>query len=462
MYCEKCGREVKKGEKFCIGCGNPIIQKTSKDNSPKGTKFAYIILPVIAAIGVLTVGILVYNKVIYPKIQYDKAETLLKEGEYQKALEKFDSLGGYKDAKERVEEVKLEIKYKEAEELLAKYEYQAAADQFVELGNYKDAKERLKNFVFQVKTNDAEGISYDYELDEKGNLTRVTRRWEKAQSTKVAEYQYNENNMMIYATITENSGDGTMSEEKHTYEYDSHNNLTMHDIVTGEYAGERTTYKYSYDENDNRIQKIEYGYDDISGYSRVYEEDNYEYDDKGNLISCEEKIDDREYQVKYEYDGEGNMIKETKTGSPPDEYSKEERGIRQYTYENNKEKEYNFYDISNEAEPTEKNLYEYDEKQKIIKWTSQSNLGTENVVYETWTYQLDKYGNPTQIVRVADNGVVQKGNEQDITYQITGYQEKRYQSTDESPEEARRKKANIIYDWHSYVLDTSTGAMNRY
>lgn len=84
---------------------------------------------------------LVNQKVIQPSMTYKTAESLMMDGNYEEAIEKFSELENYKDAPGRI----LEAKYMLAGNLVEEKEYDAARKIYKELGDYQDAAEKEKS-----------------------------------------------------------------------------------------------------------------------------------------------------------------------------------------------------------------------------------------------------------------------------------------------------------------------------
>ena len=53
MICNKCGNEVKDGEKFCSKCGKKVKNNSQRK---KGSKLIYILIPIVSII-IVIVGI---------------------------------------------------------------------------------------------------------------------------------------------------------------------------------------------------------------------------------------------------------------------------------------------------------------------------------------------------------------------------------------------------------------------
>jgi tetratricopeptide (TPR) repeat protein len=81
--------------------------------------------------------------------QYAEAETLLDAGKYDDAVEAFEALGDYSDAKNMVIYCRNEQLYSEITELLSNGNTANAYLLLQELGEYKDSTEMMENLVFE-------------------------------------------------------------------------------------------------------------------------------------------------------------------------------------------------------------------------------------------------------------------------------------------------------------------------
>ena len=126
----------------------PVVQPASgpgyakaKDHS--GRKLnrkmtAEIVALAVVGVAIITVaGFLVWKRVIAPSREYNRACSLLEEGEYDDAIDIFESLGDYKDSSDRI----TESRYEKACSNLEDEEYLTAEELFRELGDYRNSEE---------------------------------------------------------------------------------------------------------------------------------------------------------------------------------------------------------------------------------------------------------------------------------------------------------------------------------
>ena len=77
-------------------------------------------------------------------IDYKKATKLYNNGEWNEAIEIFESLGSYEDSKDMVNA----CNYEKATELYENKEYDEAIEIFESLGEYKDSADRIKEYIY--------------------------------------------------------------------------------------------------------------------------------------------------------------------------------------------------------------------------------------------------------------------------------------------------------------------------
>ncbi len=82
-YCTKCGTVLELNQKFCTGCGATTELSKFNTRKKKNGKIAIIITSAILAIALL-IGV---GSIVFPKI-FVSTETLMSQGEYEKAFER--------------------------------------------------------------------------------------------------------------------------------------------------------------------------------------------------------------------------------------------------------------------------------------------------------------------------------------------------------------------------------------
>ena len=151
IICAACGEKNDSSYSFCKNCGRPLNQSktlagtaknetylnTASQNADGKQKKLPLLIAGLAAVGVAAL-FLVNQKIIQPSMTYKTAESLMADGNYEEAVEKFSELEDYKDAPGRL----LEAKYMLAGALVEEKEYDAARKIYKELGDYQDAAEK--------------------------------------------------------------------------------------------------------------------------------------------------------------------------------------------------------------------------------------------------------------------------------------------------------------------------------
>ncbi|MBQ7309581.1 MAG: hypothetical protein IJW87_05325 [Clostridia bacterium] len=149
------------------------------------------------------------------------------------------------------------------------------------------------------------------EYDESGNIVKATIQTND--STYTNTYTYDEQNYLIAAEkyVCDSWGDWNSTPYSYTYSYDANGNLAEESYSYTDYYEYTTTYIYN--ENDDLINKVFYGYGQNSN---------------GDLIKM---VDD---SYGYEYDANGYLVmkKETYTKYPGKDY--ERQTITQFLYTN--------------------------------------------------------------------------------------------------------------------------------
>ncbi len=175
IICVACGEKNDSSYSFCKNCGRPLNQsktlvgtaknetylKTASQNTDGKQKKSPLLIAGIAAVGVAAL-FLVNQKIIQPSMTYKTAESLMADGNYEEAVEKFSELEDYKDAPGRL----LEAKYMLAGALVGEKEYDAARKIYKELGDYQDAAEKEESAKDLQYVEGNEVIFGTYEQDD--------------------------------------------------------------------------------------------------------------------------------------------------------------------------------------------------------------------------------------------------------------------------------------------------------
>lgn len=141
--CDEIQKLFAERNKKCKILKNFPEPKPQTDNS--GIKIAALGFGVV---NILIVFALVLYFVIIPTAKYNDAITLFNNGEYEQAIEAFESLGNFKESKFKIneaEEALKEEKYALAEDCYKKQEYIEAIKIFNSLDGYKDSKDKIEH-----------------------------------------------------------------------------------------------------------------------------------------------------------------------------------------------------------------------------------------------------------------------------------------------------------------------------
>ena len=249
-------------------------------------------------------------------------------------------------------------KYSEALGLIETGDYSAAYQMLEELGDYKDCKVLLKRFRYvPVKATDSTTHQVaEFSYNENNLLSRYVVTYhdgsqyvstftydsngkliKDAGSLSVTDYVYDFNGNLIKETYTPTYGRETVLE----YTYDANGNLIkkvdggivydftydtngflIREVVTYSFWGS-SNYEYIYDTNGNLIRDV---YTDSDGYNAT---SDYVYDAKGNLLKeTYTNSDGIKKDLDYTYDANNRVTKKTETNS------KDQKSTTDYTYDN--------------------------------------------------------------------------------------------------------------------------------
>lgn len=232
---------------------------------------------------------------------YNRAVYFTEHGVFYEAIRTFESLDGYKDSAEQIEKVKsmqLEADYQTALSFLEEKEYEKAKKIFEELGDYKDCTERVSRFVPMLVKETCgfpqNSYSKTYEYDFSGQLIKIATR---ATLANVEEFFYDDEGKLAKTVKTYDSG------KVETSEYDDRGNLVR---LTSD--GYEANYSYEYDPDGNMLLKR--FFEVKNGDTGRIQDWKYSYDD-GKLRTTEFFIDEEPISVKrYEYEKNGNCKRE--------------------------------------------------------------------------------------------------------------------------------------------------------
>ncbi len=206
ITCPECGQEMPKKAKACQNCGCP--NKAMKVKRRKTT--LKILLSIILLVAV-AVGTLIVIRYITDKKNeeiYAEAEQLLKEGDYEKSEEKYQSISGYKDATEKR---KLLRAYNQGIQYYNENNYKDAFELFEAVGDFADSQKYEKQMIWESIILDclssAREAFYNPETWTVNNIFVYTKR-----GIAIGEqlYQLSGENPVVVMEGTIKAKDGTM------------------------------------------------------------------------------------------------------------------------------------------------------------------------------------------------------------------------------------------------------------
>lgn len=146
IQCYTCGKEISDQAEKCPYCGY-ILNKQTEKSKPK-QKIVIIIIAIIIFVSLCGIGgYFGYNYYIVPMNHYKKAEAFLKDNKFEEAVKEFKSAGKYKDAAEKINQVKYEW--------AGNADVEKAIELYSELGDYKDSKDKLADAEKEKEKQDA-------------------------------------------------------------------------------------------------------------------------------------------------------------------------------------------------------------------------------------------------------------------------------------------------------------------
>ena len=164
QHCEKRAEEEQAKREAEAERQRKIKEREEKARAAKMRKIGILMAAVAAAV----CAVLVVTKVIIPNSHYQKALSYMENGDYDRAMQLFSELAGYKDSAEKAqtcsEQTVLENAYVDANTLLSNGQYDDAIAAFGEISTYKDAAEKIeqaKQLQYQDALADLENGNYE-------------------------------------------------------------------------------------------------------------------------------------------------------------------------------------------------------------------------------------------------------------------------------------------------------------
>lgn len=409
MFCEKCGKEIKNGAKFCAYCGAaqtgktmPRVQAVSQPVKQAGAETRKTSkAPLLVGVGVVAIAAAGYFVGI-PMLHHHQWKTNMQAAAECLANEDYS---GALQALEAADE--------------AEADRQETALQFARAyagsGNIDQAKEYLQKISDDVVEN------YPQEIDKsKIDSDYFTNEWnqekmrENPEQLLLGKYSYSadpENGDSEFISILSYS-----EPDKDTYlitprYYDADGKID----VTASYTYDKewklieyeSTYwqrKYYYDEN-GELEEIDLGHEDRVTYKEEYKDGNciqktsYNED---NSISYIEKLeyDENGNQISdIYYDADGNMKTDGSYSTIKADYDEHGNCTAEVC-------------VSNGENYTKSYVYTYDEHGNVLR----SEVYSEGVYQGRLVYEYDENGNKKTTTREDEKGKISSK----YTYNING------------------------------------------
>lgn len=407
-------------------------ERREKEKQIKTVKKAISIALPCAAL-VIAVSLL-FCKVIIPQIKYDSAKAAYAEGKYGEAIDGFKNLDGYKDSAELLAECTeayKAAKYGEAEALLEANEPYGAAKAFYEAIGYKDAKQRFDEIARCKYTKeyyrDGSLLSQqDVTFDGNGNVIKSVRTDHNGY-VSAGEFTYNDKREIIKETHEYYSIKYDERYNSSIEEYRRDNDQNIISLLYTDFDGETYLLEYFYNKNGDVIKETvkddtgkitnghnyEYAYDEngnITSETQTTLDGKFEarnetaYDKNGRIIKTESTYDTsfegdirlQHITEEYFYDNNGKMIKVVTTSESDPEHD----CVIEYSYDDKGNQIKKLYSHSDGATFCYES--EYDDNGRLIKYTETSSDGTVKVT----EYEYNDSGNVVLETETSSDGSV--------------------------------------------------------
>ena len=232
---------------------------------------------------------------------YLKALQLMQDKNYDEAVSLLESLGDYKDAKEKIKE----CKYLKAVQMIAGKNYEMAYNLLAQVKDYQDAADLLGKFVWKhgkaVHSTEAGTdltTNYTYTYDERGYALTSSYKSQNMENDYTYVNVYDDAGRIKRITSTSTAGYVVI----HNYIYNDQGQLSC---LSSNYNG-------AY------VQDIYYTYNEQGLVVREETPDtesvtDYTYDDKGNVLTADGNFGTSTYVNTY--DASGRLVQYVRTDS---------------------------------------------------------------------------------------------------------------------------------------------------
>lgn len=162
INCPECGKEVSDKAGNCPNCGCPItpvnvevkqnnvvepVTNTGASPKKKVNPILFVIIGVVVVVAII-IAVVVSGNLKKSKT-YDEAQSLVEKGKYEQAIEKFESIAGYKDADEMKTKVET---YEEAMEYLTSGKYTEANTSLQDIKGFADVDTIIEQIKWETRT----------------------------------------------------------------------------------------------------------------------------------------------------------------------------------------------------------------------------------------------------------------------------------------------------------------------
>lgn len=164
MFCTKCGKQLPEGSRFCTGCGNALrsddattvaVRTDTPTEKPvrKKRKMWPIAVCLVSVLVLAAAGTVLGLQMKARADLYEEAQTALRSGRHEQALELFLELGTYKDSPEQVQRLQQRQEdYENALSLEESGDLEGAQEAFSQLDDYRDSEERARELKENKET----------------------------------------------------------------------------------------------------------------------------------------------------------------------------------------------------------------------------------------------------------------------------------------------------------------------
>lgn len=162
MICQNCNKGIPDDSVFCPNCGCKIGNESSPEafhsSRVKMRKKLIIAIPVTVVVVIgLCIGTYINST---PSVKYSKAEKAFENGNYERAIKYYTSLGNYKDAANKLATSELANHYSSGVNLLNAGDYVEAKSQFELSKGYEDSVNLIKQCNYGIAENYIEAKYY--------------------------------------------------------------------------------------------------------------------------------------------------------------------------------------------------------------------------------------------------------------------------------------------------------------